>query len=236
MDIQKILSEGITLQTSGTTGFPKQIFQSPEKLRASNISAIDSQQLTYKSTIYTVCKMAHAGGMLAQTVPAMSIGCDVLIEDFSAYRWVKKISRFTHSHLTPKHCRAVMGTKGWQTLDLNGVWITCGSDIVDWYIINAFVRKGATFMTNWGMTEIGPCAINTVFDSIDKVEEYRSKIVHGIDGQISYPLLGDRFYCDYRIANGELVVKGDICVYDDWFYTGDLVEESKGGLFYRGRK
>ena len=71
----------------------------------------------------------------------------------------------------------------------------------DWYIINAFVRKGATFMTNWGMTEIGPCAINTVFDSIDKVEEYRSKIVHGIDGQISYPLLGDRFYCDYRIAN-----------------------------------
>ena len=117
MDIQKILSEGITLQTSGTTGFPKQIFQSPEKLRASNISAIDSQQLTYKSTIYTVCKMAHAGGMLAQTVPAMSIGCDVLIEDFSAYRWVKKISSFTHSHLTPKHCRAVMGTKGWQTLD-----------------------------------------------------------------------------------------------------------------------
>lgn len=236
MEVQKILSTGITLASSGTTGTPKEIFQSPEKLRASNLSAIDSQQITYKSRIYTVCKMAHAGGMLAQTLPALSIGCDVLIEDFNAYKWVKNVKFCTHTHLTPKHCKAIMGTKGWQTLDLNGIWITCGSDIVEWYVINAFVKKGATFMTNWGMTEIGPCAINTVFDSVDKVEEYRSKIVHGIDGQASLPILGDRFYCDYKVVKGELYVKGDICVYNEWFDTGDMVEFTKECLFYRGRK
>lgn len=236
MDVQKILSEGITLRTSGTTGRPKEIYQTSAKLKAANITAIDSQQLTKNSRVYTVCKTAHAGGLLAQTLPALAIGAEVHCEDFSAYQWAKKVNYFTHSHLTPDHCRAIMLTKTWRTLDLTGVWITCGSDSVEWYIINAFVKKGATFMANWGMTEIGPCAINTVFDSVDKVEEYRSKIVQGMDGQISYPLLGDRFYCDYKIVKNELYVKGDICVYDEWFATGDMVELTKGGLFYRGRR
>lgn len=231
MELKNILKNGIELESSGTTGTPKKIFQPPEKLLAANKAAIDSQQLTKHSKVYTVCKMKHAGGLLAQTLPAYSIGAEVVVEDFNAYRWVKEIYKYTHTHLTPKHCRAIMGTKDFWNCDLNGVWITCGSDPVDWDIIETFVNAGATFMTNWGMTEVGPCAINTVFPNIETVQTYKE---YQIDDKT---LLGDRSYCDWKIENSELYVKGDICVYNDWFATGDLVASNyPGDLYYDGRK
>jgi hypothetical protein len=40
----------------------------------------------------------------------------------------------------------------------------------------------------------------------------------------------------FRInENSVLEVKGDICVYDDWYVTNDIVEEVDGILFYKGR-
>lgn len=234
--LPQVVKEGTSIYTSGTTGTPKLIEQPIAKLKAADEAAIDSQKITSSSRIYTVCKMTHAGGLLAQTLPAYRIGADIKIETFSPYRWVQEINKYTHSHLTPAHAKAVMKTKGWRTLDLTGVWITCGSEDVEWYIINAFVKKGATFMSNWGMSEVGPCAINTVFDSIEKVEEYRNKIIHGMDGEASYPILGDRYYCDVQISEwDQLIVKGDICVYDDWFKTGDRIVARDNILYYYGR-
>ena len=56
-------------------------------------------------------------------------------------------------------------------------------------------------------------------------------------------IIGENFYCDYQISeSNELIVKGDICVYDDWFFTGDLVikknkitYDKSPVLFYLGR-
>ena len=44
------------------------------------------------------------------------------------------------------------------------------------------------------------------------------------------------FYCDTKIVDGELYVKGDICVYDDWFATGDIVRKEDNDFYYIGRK
>ena len=223
-NLKLILEHGITINTSGTTGEPKSITQTPEKMKFADEIAIDSQQLTKNSKIYTVCKIQHAGGLLAQTLPGIRLGAEVVIDDFNAYRWVREINKYTHSHLTPNHAKAIMKTKGWRLLDLTGVWITCGSDPVPWDTISAFVEKGATFMANWGMTEIGPCAINTVFETLDKVEEYKHELT----------ILGDRFYCDTTIGpDGQLYVKGNISVYgDNWFATKDVVKEENNRYYY----
>ena len=223
-NLKLILEHGVTINTSGTTGEPKSITQTPEKMKFADEIAIDSQQITKDSKIYTVCKLQHAGGLLAQTLPALRIGAEVVVEDFSAYRWVKEINKYTHSHLTPKHATAIMKTKGWRKVDLTGIWITCGSDPVPWYTISAFVEKGATVMANWGMTEVGPCAINTVFETLDKVEEYKHELT----------ILGDRFYCDTTIGpDGQLYIKGDISVYgDNWFATKDVVKEENNRYYY----
>ena len=109
--------------------------------------------------------MSHAGGLLAQTLPAWSVHAHVDIRPFNAFTFWRDIKGFTHTHLTPLHCRLLMQTKHFSNLDLDGVFVACGSDNVGFDIIEAFVVRGAVFMCNWGMTEIGPITISTVFDS-----------------------------------------------------------------------
>lgn len=219
------LSRGTELSTSGTTGRPKKIFQDPYKIKHSNIIARKVQNITKNSRILTVCSLKHAGGLLAQTLPAYEIGASVTIEPYNPYRWVMEIEKYTHSHLTPRMAEAIIKTKSFRKLDLSGITIMCGSDPVHEYEINCFTEQGATFITNWGMTEIGPVAINKTFQPGDVAENY-----------LEYTVLGDTFHCDYKIVDNELHVKGAICVYPEWFATGDLVVEEAGTLYYVGRK
>ena len=224
--LAEILKNGIELNSSGTTGPQKKIFQSPYKLKSANKVARDSQKISSKSKIYTVCKMEHAGGLLAQTLPAFEIGASVDIEKFNAYNFCKKIKNYTHTHLTPDHAKAIKLTKSFKNLDLSGVWITCGSEPVEWEIIISFIKKGCIFMVNWGMTEIGPCAINTVFKNIETVLEFKKRALKGT-------LMGNRSYCDTKIFGDTLHVKGDISVFgNNWFDTKDKVLVNKNNEFY----
>ena len=228
MDFANILRNGTPLNTSGTTGPAKVIFQGPKKLAAGNLAAITSQKIARTSKIYTVCSLDHAGGLLAQTLPAYSIGADVTIEPFNAYRFMSQIHKYTHTHLTPGQCSALFMTKAFFEMDFTGIHITCGSDRVYNGVIRAFVERGATFMTNWGMTEVGPCAINATFNNMDDVENAVSKKGY---------ILGNKKYCNYIIqSDNELVVKGDISVHGNtWFNTGDLVFEANSMIYYKGR-
>lgn len=230
VDHKYILENGISISSSGTSGQSIQYYQSPKKIQAANAVAINIQKIFKNSKIYTCCKITHAGGLLAQTVPALSVGADVDIENFSPYEFVKKISNYTHSHITPLHAKAIMLTKGFSDLRLDGIRITCGADPVTWDIIEVFVKKGAVFTVNWGMSEIGPIAINIEFDSIEKVNKVKNL------APSNSTVLGDTVCCQYKIINSELMVKGDICIYKDWYQTGDIVTEVEGILFYHGRK
>lgn len=215
--------------TSGTTGTAKKIYQSPEKIRASCKVAVEQQKISVNSRILTVCKMDHAGGLLAQTLPGLSVGADVDILDFKVNNFINKLGHYTHTHLTPRQARIVCKHKDFNTMDLSKLWITCGSDPVDYDIIESFVRQNATFMANWGMTEVGPIAINTVFKSLEQVYYYKSITPVGCT------ILGDNFALDTKVQEQELYVKGDISVYEDFFNTGDKVEVVGNIMFYRGR-
>ena len=221
-----ILKNGIELSSSGTTGSPKQIYQSPSKLKNANKVARECQKISSKSKIYTVCKMEHAGGLLAQTLPAFEVGADIDIEEFNAYKFCKKITNYTHTHLTPNHAKAIRLTKSFKNINLNGIWVTCGSEPVEWDLIIDFIKKGCKFMVNWGMTEIGPCAINTVFKNLESVLDYKERAINGT-------LIGDKTYCDTKIRNNKLYVKGSISVFNDkWFDTKDIVALNKNKEFY----
>ena len=226
MELKNILKNGTNISSSGTTGPAKDIFQSPEKIKHANKIAREVQKITSSSRVYTVCKLNHAGGLLAQTLPAIEVGAKVVVEQFNPYRWISNIGNFTHSHLTPGMALAISKTKGWQNLDLRDKIIACGSDRVPAECINKFVGKGATFITNWGMSEIGPIAINKTFTPKDE-QAYDMPL---------YTLMGDTAFVETKIIRNELYVKGDICIYDDWFATGDLVKYENGCYWYYGRK
>jgi len=229
IDVNNIINNGITIHSSGTSGDPKPYFQSPDKIKNANIIALISQNINKLSRVYTCCKTTHAGGLLAQTLPALSVGAHVDIVDFNAYNFVRDINNYTHTHITPKHAKAIMLTKGFWSLDLSGLWITCGADPVTWDIIEAFVGQGATFMTNWGMSEVGPVAINNVFKDIETVKKLKQSAPE------NSTILGSNKYCDYKIVNGELYVSGDICIYDDWYATKDRVLIQNDIIYYTGR-
>lgn len=219
--LKEILNNGTTLSTSGSTGTPKQIEQPVRKLLAANSIARQVQNINKHSRILTVCSLKHAGGLLAQTLPAIEVGAHVDVQSFNAYAWVRQIGNFTHSHLTPDMARTVMKTKGFRQLDLTNITIMCGSDRVSDNIIQAYIDCGATFIANWGMTEVGPVAINKTYKPGDTIDNN---------------IMGDTYWCETKIVDGELHVFGSICVYDEWFATGDIVEQSEEKLFYVGRK
>ena len=220
--LKKIINTGTALPTSGTTGAPKRIFQSPHKLAAANSVARQVQSITSNSRILTVCTLKHAGGLLAQTLPAVEVGADVDVQKFNPYSWVRQITDYTHSHLTPDMARAVMKTRGFNTVNLSGITVMCGSDRVHSSIIQSFTDRGATFITNWGMTEVGPVAINQTFNPGDTINTTET-------------IMGNQVHCDVKIEDNQLFVRGDICVYDDWFATGDIVTYNNGVYYYLGR-
>ena len=225
-NLAQILKNGIEIKSSGTTGPQKKIFQSPRKLKYANEISRECQKISSKSKIYTVCKMEHAGGLLAQTLPGYEVGAEILIEKFNAYNFCKKVKKFTHTHITPNHAKAISLTKSFKNLDLKNLWITCGSEPVEWKLIIDFVKKGCNFMVNWGMTEIGPCAINTTFKDIKTVMKYKNRSLTGT-------LMGNKTYCETKIVNNTLRVKGNISVFGNkWFDTKDIVKLNKNKEYY----
>ena len=229
MDYNKILAEGITIYSSGSSGTPKPFFQPPAKIKAANKVARKVQGITSDSRIYTIMKISHAGGLFAQTLPGYEVGATVNIKAFNAYQFVREIKDYTHSIVSPLHAKLIMKTKSFENLDLSGITISCGSEPVTWDIIESFVDKGARFIVVWGMSEIGPFAITHTFDSIDEVQRVKELC------PLNATVLGSEKHCEYKIENEELVVYGDICIFDDWYYTKDKVVDVHGILFYIGR-
>ena len=230
IDYADILQNGVTISSSGTTGEPKQIFRTPKNLRASIKVALDAQQLTQRSRVLTVTRMTHAGGLLTQTLPAYSIGADFKVQQFNAFTFLKDFADYTHTFLAPAQMTALMNTKGFADCDLSGKRILGGSDPVTWEMIEAFVSKGAIVQPNWGMSEIGPITINIEFDSMDKVQYVKERCPQ------DYTIMGDTYYCDWKIVDHVLYVKGPTCIYDDWFATGDVVALDMGKrMYYLGR-
>ena len=96
MNLIKILNEGTTIYTSGTTGPSKPIHQPVAKIKSANKVARDVQMITKDSKVYTVCSMDHAGGLFAQTLPAIEVKAQVYMESFNPYSWIKKIKDFSN--------------------------------------------------------------------------------------------------------------------------------------------
>ena len=160
IDYAHILKNGVEISSSGTTGEPKTVLRTPDNLQACNDVAIDAQQLTRSSKVLTVTRITHAGGLLAQTLPAYSIGAEFKVQQFNAFSFLKDFKDYTHTFLAPAQMTALMNTKGFKDCDLTGKRILGGSDPVSWEMIEAFVSKGAIVQPNWGMSEVGPIVIN----------------------------------------------------------------------------
>jgi fatty-acyl-CoA synthase len=222
-----ILKEGCTVSSSGTTGPSKDIYRDPDNLKACNAVAIDVQKITKDSRIYTCTRMTHSGGLLLQSLPAHTLGCEVHITKFNVYKFLNEFTNYTHTFLPPEMCEALIKTKKFATCDLSGKTVAMGSFSIPWDHVFEFVDRGAIVITNWGMSEIGPCVINTAFTDIEMVSDYKYNALLGT-------IMGDKTHCNVRVSDdNELVVSGDISIYkNEWFATGDYVAVNSDGVYY----
>ena len=138
-----VAEKGTTIYTSGSSGEPKAIFQPPTKIIANSHAAIEVQGFTRKSKVYTCLSPERAGGLFAQTIPALMAYSEVTLDKFNPYEYVRQAHKYTHTHLTPKQAKGVMMTKGFKNLDLSGKTFLVGSEPVTYDIIEAFIERGA---------------------------------------------------------------------------------------------
>jgi acyl-coenzyme A synthetase/AMP-(fatty) acid ligase len=222
MNLDYVILNGTTIISSGTTDVPKYIFRSKDNIELCSTIAVEAQSITSRSRILTVTSMNHAGGLLLQTIPAHIVGAYYSIQKFDPFTFIDQLEKYSHSFLPPKMIEALIKTKRFDQASFRGKLIVMGSDPIPAKHINAFTSRGATVLANWGMSEIGPCVINKMYYPYEETADDN--------------IMGDTFWCDTKIIDDELHVKSNMCVYDDWFATGDLVEIKNHMMFYRGRK
>ena len=129
------------------------------------------------------------------------------IPEFKVYKFLNEFANYTHTFLPPAMCEALINTKNFADCDLSGKTVSMGSDRIPWHHVFQFIDRGATVITTWGMSEVGPPAISTEFTTREMVSDYKSRAIP------QATIMGDRTYCGVRVDNNRLCVKGDISIY-----------------------
>jgi len=222
LNFDDIILNGVNISSSGTTGTPKNIYRSPANIKVCVEVALKAQCINSDSSILTVTKLSHAGGLLLQTLPAHYVGARYDIIKFNPYSFISDLTNHTHTFITPQQTEALMKTKSFTKASFKGKFIAMGSGYVPASHINAFTSRGATVFQNWGMSEIGPCVINMTFEPYSDLINYDN-------------IMGDTYWTEYKIVDDALWVKGPMCIYDGWFKTNDIVSIVGDKMFHRGR-
>jgi long-subunit acyl-CoA synthetase (AMP-forming) len=185
----------------------------------------ESHRITPEDKVLTVCSLNHTAGINAQTMGALLHGAHIIIEPFNAFNFFRKCVEYgaTISHLIPAHIDALIKVDSDIETPLR--FVMAGSDCLYRHHIEYFTNKGISFLHTYGMTEAGPPVFYHEWNKDDDMSVFDIGV-----------LLGDKCYCDYKIEDGELFLKGDIISVDDWLQTGDCVTQHGNWIEYRGRK
>jgi len=222
------VSEGRITLSSGTTNTPKKIWHSKDKLNLTSEVYKRTHDLDSSSRIINFMPLYHIGG-LALHLAGEYVGAKVTNIDFNAYNFLDQLRDYSHTMLPDSSITALRKTKSFDDYDFTGKFLHCGSEPHQKENILSLVERGGTVFCNWGMTEIGPICVHTTFQPYDteSVEKYFAP---------GY-LLGDNFEIEWKIDDdGELIVRSDMSIYRDWFYTGDIVKYENETLYYIRRR
>jgi len=213
------------LYSSGSTGKRKSIKISESMLFSNYENSVKSQEIDHSDKILTVCSMNHTGGINAQSLPGLLTGCHVIVKKFNPYTFVNIIKEhnITITHLIPVMIDALTKLKNFN-FDSNLKLVVAGSDCVKKDHAELFLKNKIPFMINYGLTEAGPIIINHKFKTAEELEIFD----HGIP-------LGKNIWCDHKIIEKELHLRGKCVNTDRWLSTGDCVYENDGWFMYQGR-
>jgi fatty-acyl-CoA synthase len=232
----------LLVYTSGTTGKPKGAVHTQGNLLANMAIAAQVQGMTPADTVLTALPLFHVGGLCIQTLPALSVGAQVLLFtrfDAQATLDCVRQERPTLTLQVPATLQALVNHPEWPQADLSclrAVW--AGSSLLPVPLIEACHARGVPVCNVYGSTETGPFSIALsdaqAFDHI---------------GSCGWPVPG----VDVRLLDGEGrdVAQGDVgeilvrgpnvvsrywpdlpaCDADGFFHSGDLALQTQDGSY-----
>ncbi|MDO8905072.1 class I adenylate-forming enzyme family protein [Hydrogenophaga sp.] len=153
----------LLVYTSGTTGKPKGAVHTQGNLLANMAIAAQVQGITPDDVVVTVLPLFHVGGLCIQTLPALSVGAQVLLFDrFDPGATLRcfETQRPTLTLQVPATLQALIAHPGWTETDLSSlraVW--AGSSLLPAQPVQAFHGRGIPVCNVYGSTETGPFSI-----------------------------------------------------------------------------
>jgi fatty-acyl-CoA synthase len=236
----------LIIYTSGTTGRPKGALLSHRMLTWNSINTNIAWDLVSTDITTVHAPMFHTGGLNVLTLPLLHIGGTVvMMRSFDATETLEAIEkhRCTVFFGVPTMFQMMMQSSRFEGADLSSIrFFVSGGAPCPIPLIEAYQRRGISFLQGFGLTEVGPnCFRLGAEDALRKA------------GSIGFP----NFHTEARIVAesgrgvergeiGELVLRGlHVCsgywqnsqataaaLADGWFYTGDLARQDEEGYFY----
>ncbi len=225
----------LLVYTSGTTGRAKGAVLTQAAVSWNAVNSQHMHDMTAQDRILTFLPMFHVGGLSIQTVPALSLGAEVvLMRRFDPAEALATIrtSRPTLSLVVPAVMKAMIEHPAWPAADLSSLrMVGAGSSIVPTALIEAFHARGLPVAQVYGATETGPIAI------YQKREDALANV-----GSTGQPAL----HCEAKLDGGEILVRGPnvatgywrdpeatrASFTDGWFRTGDLGRVDANGHWW----
>jgi fatty-acyl-CoA synthase len=231
--------------TSGTTGRPKGAVISYDNTHYATLNWLVDLGFWQDDRFLLNLPLCFTGAM-AILVPALHGGITVYLErGFDAGRTLELIESrgITFMVAVPTMALALMRHPGFTSRDLSSIrMILCGAAPVPMAIFEAWTRRGITFISSFGMTEV-----SGGFALITPAAEAARRL-----GSAGRPCL----YSEAKIGRedggdapddevGELLIRGPLvfqgywnneaetraAIVDGWLHTGDLAVRDPSGYF-----
>ena len=232
----------LLVYTSGTTGAPRGTVHTQGNLLANIAIAAQVQGMSERDKVLTVLPLFHVGGLCIQTLPALSVGAQVLLHSrFDASATLRSLQddRPSLTLQVPATLQALTTHADWGTTDLSSLRaIWAGSSVLPAPLIQACHARGVPVCNVYGSTETGPF-------SIALPPEHAATHL----GTCGWPAPG--VHATLRTPSGEPVRTGEVgevwlraanvvqrywpaqpaCDDEGFFHSGDLAQQAADGSF-----
>jgi len=235
------------LYTSGTTGMPKAVIQTPGTAMANYINISQAMGLRGDDTTLNYLPLFHTGGINLTTLPGVIMGATTLfMPGFDVDRTIDLLEagRLDTFFGVPAIYQAISLHERFDDLDLGRVrcWGCGGAPMPD-NMFKKFAARGATVLNGMGMTETGPTLFlmdaenaGRKIGSVGKPQLLSLARLVGPDGKdVPRGETGELWFAGLGMTPGYFNRPGETAktlVDGTWLRSGDLGRQDDDGYYY----